>query len=422
MLMGAPASAQSPGDRIAELEKKLERSLQLIENLMNKVQRLESISAPTQTARPAASPLIDPAQDERIKAVESHLQQITTGLASRSNAEDGVPLHGFADLGYAFRTKGHPKGANIGSVDFYLTPSIGDRVKSLVELNLEVSDAGAVGADLERLQIGYAFGDQLTAWTGRFHTPYGYWNTAFHHGAQIQTSILRPRFLEFEDKGGILPAHTVGLWGAGAIRTDAGKLTYDLFVGNSPRIAMDGGAGTGVLNPNIASSTNHSASFGFNTGYEFAGTLNGLKLGLHGMQFRASDDDKPANTTLVELLGGYAVYLENDWEVLSEYYNFNNRDKTTDTGKHRSWAGYFQAGRNFGSWTPYGRVERTRLDQTDLYFSQQASGGSYHRTAVGLRYDFNRATAVKFEVNRTKFIDRAESTYNEGRVQFAIRF
>ena len=140
------------------------------------------------------------------------------------------------------------------------------------------------------------------------------------------------------------------------------------------------------------------------------------------MQFRASDDDKPANTTLVKVLGGYAVYLENDWEVLSEYYDFSNSDKTTDTGKHRSWAGYFQAGRNFGSWTPYGRVERTRLDQTDLYFSQQASGGSYHRTAVGLRYDFNRATAVKFEVNRTKFIDRAESTYDEGRVQFAIRF
>ena len=421
-LFVSQASAQSPSDRITDLESKLERSLQLIEALTKKVQSLETRSASAQASQSADTPLAVPAQDARITAVEAQVQQIATGLVTRSTGDEGVPLHGFADVGYAFRNKGKPKGANIGSVDFYLTPSISDRVKSLVELNFEVSDAGSVAADLERLQIGYAFSDQLTAWTGRFHTPYGYWNTAYHHGAQIQTSILRPRFLEFEDKGGILPAHMVGVWGTGAIRSDSGKLTYDLFAGNSPRIAIEGGAGSGVLNPNLASSTNHNASLGFNTGYEFGGKFDGLKIGLHGMQFRVGDDNTPANTTLVKFLGGYAVYVESDWEVLTEYYGFRNSDRTTDTGTHRSWAGYLQVGRSFGSWTPYGRFERTQLDQTDLYFSQQASGGSYDRNAVGLRYDLNRKTAVKFEFNRTKYTDRADTTYNEGRVQFAIRF
>ncbi|MFI4941382.1 MAG: hypothetical protein ACHP7O_13720, partial [Burkholderiales bacterium] len=59
----------------------------------------------------------------------------------------------------------------------------------------------------------------------------------------MQTTILRPLFLEFEDGGGILPAHMVGVWGTGKFKMDRGRLTYDAFVGNGPKIII-GGAGT----------------------------------------------------------------------------------------------------------------------------------------------------------------------------------
>jgi hypothetical protein len=418
-LIVAPAQAQSLSDRVIELEKKLERTMKMLEESKQTERSSEPKADPPPVVRQGQAAA---APEERLQAVEQQMQQISTSLATRSNTHEGVPLHGFADAGYAWRSKGLPKGANIGSVDFYLTPSLGSRVKSLVELNIEVSDAGEVAVDLERLQIGYTFSDQLTTWTGRFHAPYGYWNTAFHHGAQFQTAILRPRFLDFEDKGGILPAHLVGLWGTGSIGAGTGKITYDVFAGNSPRIGMEGGLGTGVLNPNIASSTNHNAAVGFNTGYQFGGTLDGLKLGVHGMQYRVVDDDVAANTTVVKFLGGYAVYVENNWEVLSEYYRFRNNDKTNGTGAHQSWAAYMQAGRTIGSWTPYVRFERTALDQSDSYFSQQASGGSYDRGMLGVRYELDRNSAVKFEMGRTKFTDRDELTYREGRVQFAVRF
>ncbi|MFX6330640.1 hypothetical protein ABTF76_20520, partial [Acinetobacter baumannii] len=91
-----------------------------------------------------------------------------------------------------------------------------------------------------------------------------YWNTAFHHGAQIQTAVLRPKFLEFEDGGGILPAHTVGLWGTGRLRLGDGRIEYDLYAGNGARIidGMSAAPGSlprnGQLDINLFSDDNHS--------------------------------------------------------------------------------------------------------------------------------------------------------------------
>ncbi len=161
-------------------------------------------------------------------------------LPSFAQGADGVPLHGFADAGFTAHTKDatDPTGFNVGSLDFYLTPQFDNNVKGLVEIIFETTPAGEVATDLERMQMGYSFNDNATVWAGRFHTPYGYWNTGFHHGAQIQTAVLRPRFLDFEDKGGILPAHMVGLMANGKFRAGEGKITYDAFAGNWPRISM----------------------------------------------------------------------------------------------------------------------------------------------------------------------------------------
>ena len=62
------------------------------------------------------------------------------------------------------------------------------------------------------------------------------------------------------------------------------------------------------------------------------------------------------------------------------------------------------------------------LDQTDQFFSQQASGMSYYRTAAGLRYDFNLKTAFKFEVAKTHYTDRIVGQFNEVLADVAIRF
>jgi hypothetical protein len=175
----APSFAQSDGQRINDLERKLEQNQQVIQELVTRLNKLEG----QKSSAPASSH-------------ENH----AAPAAAPSVADAGVmlpvldtPLHGFADVGGVITdNKNKRKGFTVGSFDLFLTPGFGDNVKSLIETNFEVDSEGKLAVDVERLQVGYAFGDYLTAWLGRFHTPFGYWSTAYHHGTLIQTSVRRP--------------------------------------------------------------------------------------------------------------------------------------------------------------------------------------------------------------------------------------
>ena len=414
----APAHAQSDPSKMAELERKLEQALQQVLTLSQRVQQLEG--AP-KAAAPAPAPAA--ATSDLARRVQS-LEQELTAVANRPEEDRGLALHGFADVGYSGGSKSRPVGGYLGSVDFYLTPKFGDRVKSLIELAFEADADGGIATDLERLQVGYTVSDALTLWAGRFHTPYGYWNTAFHHGAQLQNSIWRPVFLEFEDKGGILPAHSVGLWATGGLKLDGGRLNYDLYAGNSPTIdvAQPGVGGTGTLNPNLVGARNRKASLGANVSWSFRGSLEGLTLGAHALTANVADTQATPNSTKMRMLGVWGAYAENDWDIMGEYYGFRNKSASGATGSHSSSASYLQVGRTFNAFTPFVRVERTSLDQNDAYFSEQESGVSYKRVAFGLRYDVNPTAAVKIEGARTRHTDRDQESFSEIRTQFAIRF
>jgi hypothetical protein len=214
------------------------------------------------------------------------------------------------------------------------------------------------------------------------------------------------------------------LWVTGVVPAPAGKLTYDAFGGNSARIDLNPPTtpGSGELNPNTAAATNNRGAAGFNLGYVLPGAFEGLKVGLHGYISTVDDNAVPANSTRVRFGGGYFAYLEDDWEILGEYYEFANVDISGASGTHHSRAAYVQAGRVLGRWTPYARGEKTALDQTDAYFAQQAQGGSYDRVVAGLRYDLDPRAALKLEVNHTRFTDRVVSSFSEVQLQWAIRF
>ena len=409
----------SDSDRIAELERKLEQSLKQMEVFSAKIKQLEAANSDS-TKGSGSTREADTQQKAKLEEIEQRVAQLGAA-ANRPPIIDGIPLHGFADVGAGWSGKGNPKGFSVGSLALYLTPRFTDNVKGLVELIFEYNEAGELATDLERVQLGYTYSDAATVWMGRFHTPYGYWNTGFHHGERIQTSLKRPRLIDFEDKGGILPAHSVGAWLTGKVKAGEGKVSYDLYLANAPRIGGEV-VGAGTLNMNNAGSTNHSASLGFNAAYNFTGNLEGLRLGLHGLKADVRDETPAANATRLQMLGGYAFYDNNDWEVLAEYYHFNNKDTSTSTGTFKSWAGFAQVGHSFAKWTPYARLEKAILDQNDLYFSQQASGRSYGREALGVRYDLNQYAALKFELTHTRQTDVDYQNYSEARMQYAIRF
>ncbi len=423
MLFGSAHAADS--EQLAQLESRLDNSLKLIEQLTARVRELEARSNTAQTSSSAVTAQTEQAApatadaNERLVSVEREIAQIAAGNAGRHDGA-GLPVHGFADVGAGTRNavNSNLHGAAVGSVDFYLTPQLGERTKALVELNFEVGDTGELAVDLERAQLGYQFADAVTVWLGRFHTPYGYYNTAFHHGHQIANSLRRPRFLQFEDQGGILPAHTVGLWLTGARRTSAGKLTYDLYVGNAQRVV------NGTIDMNTAGGPHGGAMIGGNVGLLLGESLPGLKIGANVFRVEVENDNDliAAARTRVNNYGLYAVYDTDRWENIAEYYLFDNTDLSGTSGKHQSEAGFVQLGYRTGRLIPYARYERAALEQGDNFFAAQQFGGSYYREALGVRFDLDLSSALKLELAQTHLTDRAREQYSEALMQYAIRF
>jgi hypothetical protein len=415
----APAAAPSSDDRLNELDRRLDSSNKLIEQLSKRLHDLEArLAPPAATAQAPEQPA--PAQDEsaaRLAAIEREVGEMAIAGAT-SSASSGLPVHGFADVGAGTRAAIDPdhKGFAVGSLDFYLTPELGERTRALFELNFEVDEDGELATDLERAQIGYQINNSATLWLGRFHTPYGYYNTAFHHGQQISTALRRPRFLQFEDAGGVMPAHTVGLWLTGTHRLGEARWTYDAFVGNAQQIEE------GTLNPRQSGLTNAEFTVGGNLGYLAGGSLDGLKVGLSYYTSTVTDDALVQNRTRVNNYGLYATLDTDRWENLLEFYHFDNDDLSGTSGSHHSNAGFVQLAYRVERFAPYARYERATLAQTDPYFAAQLSGGSYYRSAIGVRFDLDLASALKLEFGRTVETDRAGDEFGDAMMQYAIRF
>jgi hypothetical protein len=408
-------TASTADERVSVLEEKLERSLELIEQLSARVQELEA--ARTAAAPPVVAKVEDVTR-QRLDSVEQQLTQIADANAVHGGGDAGVPLHGFADVGIGNHNALTPalQGANVGTLDLFLNPQLGERTRALFEVTFEVGDNGDIEADVERAQIGYQFSDAATLWVGRFHTPFGYYNTAFHHGQQIATSLRRPRFIQFEDQGGVMPNHTVGAWLTGAERISAGKVTYDVFVGNGQEIS------DGEIDPRSGGVDHGGAIFGGNLGYLFGDVLDGLKVGLSAFRSRISDDQQVGRITQVDNTGVYFAYDTDRYEYIGEFYRFSDTDLTLGAAARHSSAGFLQLGWRLAVATPYVRYERALLDQEDNFFALQRDGMSYAREALGVRFDIDFKSALKFEFGHTKYTDRSMAQWNDALLQYSIRF
>jgi len=403
----ANASA-ADDERIRLLEQKLEHSLQLIEALQQQVEAL----------RAAAGRTVPPAPEARVAAVERRVDELADAAGATAGA---LPLHGFADVLAGYDETAHPalvpgrKGFALGSLDLYLTPDLGGQVRSLIELVFEMEDDGELITDLERAQIGYAFNNALTLWVGRYHNPYGYWNTAYHHGAQLQTSILRPRFIEFEDRGGILPAHGVGLWATGRFLIGGQRFGYDAYLANAPSID-----GSGTLAIHAAGREEFHAMTGLTLSWSPAPAPD-LTVGIHGL---ASRVELPAGgASKMRMFGGFAAFDDGRWELIGEAYRFSNRDDADGAERHGSTAWFVQAAFRSAYGTPFLRFERASLDQDDRYFTRQSQAFSYRRTALGLRLDLTATAALKLELTRSVVEDLpGEADVDAARVQYAVGF
>jgi hypothetical protein len=431
---GPAARADADQDRMKQLEQRLEKSLAKIDALEARVHELEAkqgatAAAVAKTAPPAAAPATaqvaaaQAAADQKIESLQTEVDALNRANASRTSDETSLPIHGFADVGVGNHNQNFPdeKGFNIAELDFYLTPQLGTHTKSLFELNFETNESGSVNVDLERAQLGYEFNDYATLWVGRFHTPYGYYNTAYHHGRWLMIDLRRPRFIEFEDHGGAMPAHTVGAWLTGRAPLGDGKLTYDAYFGNGQRI-LNSQAGQGQVDMNSIGNNHGNAIYGGRMGYEFGAKLEGFAVGVDAFSTKIGDDQVNPNLTKVTSAGVYVLYDTDTWEFLSEYHAFHDTDLSGMSGTHNSHGAFADLAYRLGVWAPYLRWEQASFDQGDQYFLQQQFGNSYRREALGLRYDIDPRSGVKLELAHTWDLDRVRDQYNDILAQYAIRF
>src|SRR5204862_5228588 len=90
--------------------------------------------------------------------------------------------------------------------------------------------AAGFNVEIERSIIRYDQSDMLKLSFGRYHTPINYWNTAYHHGSWLQTTISRPEMTQFG--GSFIPVHFVGALAEGELPAGGLNLNYNAGVGN----------------------------------------------------------------------------------------------------------------------------------------------------------------------------------------------
>src|SRR5215510_4117490 len=140
---------------------------------------------------------------------------------------------GFADaIWQKGNEPGEPNTFSLGQFTLYPTAALADNLGMLAEIVVEAGSDNTIGIDLERVLVRYSFSDALSLSAGRYHQAIGYYNTAYHHSSWLQTTIERPEIFAFEDDGGPLPIHSVGVSAHGAFAGRALRLEYVAEVGN----------------------------------------------------------------------------------------------------------------------------------------------------------------------------------------------
>ena len=283
-----------------------------------------------------------------------------------------------------------PNSFGLGQFALFATSNLHERVSVLAEVVLEASGNNTrVVTDLERLQITFRLRDFLNLSAGRYHTGIGYYNAAFHHGAYFETPIDRPRVFAFEDEGGVLPVHEVGMTASGIVPGTGSTLRYLAEVGNGRSFdrAARGETDEERRDRNGAKSTNLGLSF------RPSGS-GGLELG--ASYYRDTVPQNAAADVNLRIGAAFAVYRTPSIELMAEWLRLQHR---IDGGpSFANNAGYLQGSRAWGQWRPYYRYDRLAIDPATPFIG---SAGSYRSNIVGIRFDPMQWVGLKAQYEHT---------------------
>ncbi len=379
---GAPASDHELVQQLLERVRQLEAEVQQL--------KAERAAA----AAPAAAAPVQPAPTSPAPApVAPEVQAAHAGMSETSGpftGFTGMQFRGFTDIDYhASDLHGSTNSFALGQFNLFITSRLSDRLSMLAELVFEADQNNNVGVDLERLLLTYSAGDYLNLSFGRYHTAIGFYNTAYHHSTWLQTAVDRPFLFAFEDQGGILPIHNVGLTATGHIPSGGLGLHYVAEIGNGRA------SRTPLEEPvqNVHSDKNGKAvNFAL---YSRPEALRGFQAGFSLYHDRLVPAGLPAVGQMI--FAGHAIYQGSRFEWLNEALVIRNAVRNGAVLHTPGW--YSQLSYKFGALRPYFRYQYVNVPQADPMF---ADVGLMHGPSFGTRWDFNEFAAFKVEYDRTQ--------------------
>jgi hypothetical protein len=385
----APLSAadlQSPSEQNDVIRQLLQR----IEVLEKRVADLEGQKiGPAPQAPPSLPPSTAQLPPNQPNPHEHEAPPPTEDMATGPR----MKISGFSDINFAASTaRGSHPGFSEGQFILHVVSALSPKVSYFGELSLTArSDAGlgtppATGfnAEVERSIIRYDYSDYLKASFGRYHTPVNYWNTAFHHGSWLQTTISRPEMVQFG--GSFIPVHFVGALAEGAASAGGLNLNYNSGLGNGRGEVISRGGDFGDINNNKA--------WLFN-GFIRPDRLYNLQLGASVYRDKVTPSGLPATREWIH--SAHLVWTKETPELIAEFANVSHR-QVGATRASNSQAWYVQTAYRLPfqdrRWKPYYRFEYIHIPRSDRLFS--AIPGLAGSTA-GVRYDLTGFSALKLE-------------------------
>ena len=302
-------------------------------------------------------------------------------------------LSGFADVNFAAqKASDGARGFTEGQFALHIVSALSPRVNFFGELSFSPrADAGtgtpsATGynAEVERAIIRFDRSDQLKVSFGRYHTPVNWWNTAYHHGQWLQTTVSRPEMIQFG--GRFLPVHFIGALVEGSVPASGWNVGYQGGVGN--------GRGNVISRGGDAGDNNARPAWLMNV-FTKPDRAYGLQVGTSLYFDRVSVTGRPEFNE--RIIAAHAVWQREDPEVIAEIANVHH-EQVGGSVTASNLAYYVQVAYRLPMasrlWKPYYRFEHIDVESTDPVFTGVPE---LDASTVGVRYDISTYAAIKSE-------------------------
>lgn len=420
-------SAQNPANRPSDpREDELREMRARIERLENLVERLQKerdsgtavVTTAADNMGPGTSPTVHPLENRRVPVADVHgsggqhggIEERAAGqVETHGEIEQRYPqLHfrGFGDVDFSATDEpGAKSGFNLGQFILHVASPLSQKVSVFGELSFTATP-GFYNVDVERYLIRYDYNDFFKLSFGRYHTPINYWNTAFHHGLWLQTTIARPEMIRFG--GRFQPVHFVGMLAEGNIPSGPLGLGYNVGLGNG----RGGGIGGSIARAGDAGDVNNNRAWVANL-FARPAALNGLQVGgaLYGdLVTPPPVSALPGNPTFRELIStAHIVWTRESPEFLAEFAHVRHRNMPTQNIFNNN-AAYVQIAYRLPGegrkWKPYYRFEWSNISPSDPLFNVAFSPTDTTMvrpltgSTFGVRYDITNLAAFKGEYRR----------------------